>query len=451
MFASAVCAAGSLCGSARLRAAITAAPDPVREQRVALVVGNGNYVPAAQSIPSSAKNTGDVAEALENLGFQVRKELDLSADALRRSLQEFFAPLRRETGGAPPLGVFYYTGHGIQFGGENFIVPGDVRLDQSAEAVARSSISIDRELLAQPALPNDGAAALIFDACRNDPTRALTDRSGTFNQVNPPKGIIISFSTAPGRFAIAPRSPNENSMYTAVLVDELKKTDAAMSLKDFLDAVKFRVKRQMEESADPFLRAHAQDPEVAANLRLRMPLALQAPQRALDDAEERAWTSIEQTLLPRERAELLRRFIAEFGNSRYLPTARVLLERALATETAIVRSQVPVERVAGDADFKADQAKALDGDKDAAYRLAQMFRNGSNGVVKDERRMVQWLRHASELRNGIASYELYLYFRDRGIDREAVRYDNLSCALGYSTPQRLGNSRGGDDVVRHCP
>ena len=96
----------------------------------------------------------------------------------------------------------------------------------------------------------------------------------------------------------------------------------------------------------------------------------------------------------------------------------------------------------GDGAFRTDQAKALEGDKDAALRVAYMFREGSNGVPRDERRMVRWLRHASELNNASASYQLYLHYLARGLDRDAVRYENRALRQGYVPPPRLDHRRG---------
>lgn len=96
----------------------------------------------------------------------------------------------------------------------------------------------------------------------------------------------------------------------------------------------------------------------------------------------------------------------------------------------------------GDSAFRNTQAKALDGDKDAALRVAQMFKEGSNGVPRDERRMVRWLRHASELDNAFASYQLYLHYLARGLDRDAVRYENRALRQGFIPPPRLDNRRG---------
>ena len=413
-------------------------------RRHALVLGNTLYIPERQAIPSSRKNVADVSSALIDLGFEVRREVDQGTQVMRAAVRDFFASARAASGG-PPLALLYYTGHGIQFRGENYLVPSDVNLSQSADAIARSSINIDEEIIKQASLPNDGTSALIFDACRNDPTKNPKDQAGSFNQVNPPRGTVITFSTAPGRYAIAPRSPDENSIYTAIFVDELKKANAAISVKDFLDAVKFRVKRYMESHEDKFLRTHAQDPEVAANLRLRMSLAIEQLEKAVatpvDNAEERAWAQINQTVVPAERLKLLKEFIERFPKSRFAQAAQVQLERAVLSEAATQRNRVQIDQTIGDNEFRTDQAKALDGDKDAAFRLAQMFERGSNGVSVDERRMVQWLRHASELKSGIASYRLYQFYLSKGIDREAVRYETRAKEQGYVLPERLASTR----------
>ena len=96
----------------------------------------------------------------------------------------------------------------------------------------------------------------------------------------------------------------------------------------------------------------------------------------------------------------------------------------------------------GNAAFRVDQARGLHGDKDAALRVAHMFREGSNGVPRDERRMVRWLMHASDLANGAASYQLYLHYLGRGLDREALWYENRALRQGFVPPPRIDPRRG---------
>jgi len=96
----------------------------------------------------------------------------------------------------------------------------------------------------------------------------------------------------------------------------------------------------------------------------------------------------------------------------------------------------------GDKDFRVDQQSALSGDREAAVRVARMFQKGTNNVPRDEKRMVQWLRRASDLKHAAASYELYLYYLDRGLDREALRYEKRALDQGFVPPPRLDPRRG---------
>lgn len=142
------------------------------------------------------------------------------------------------------------------------------------------------------------------------------------------------------------------------------------------------------------------------------------------------------------------------------PNAPVALSRSVAINDARPAGPVILQRIPeddplplkatelhpdlgiGDRDFRADQVDGLNGDKDAALRVARMFQKGTNGVPIDERRMVQWLRRASDLANGSASYKLYQYYLGRGLDRAAVRFEKRALEQGYVPPPRLDPRRG---------
>ena len=96
----------------------------------------------------------------------------------------------------------------------------------------------------------------------------------------------------------------------------------------------------------------------------------------------------------------------------------------------------------GDSRFRSDQADAIRGDANAAYRVAQMYQRGTNGVARNSERMVEWLRWASELGSGAASYELYLHYLSLGRDRDALYYENRALQQGFTPPPRLDQRRG---------
>ena len=110
--------------------------------------------------------------------------------------------------------------------------------------------------------------------------------------------------------------------------------------------------------------------------------------------------------------------------------------RPAPAEQAAVRTEF------GDEQFRREHAMALTGDRDAMVEVARMYGRGANGVARDERAMVEWLRYASERHHAGASYQLYLHYLERGRDRDALRYEALALRQGYVLPARLDPRRG---------
>ncbi|MHC4459272.1 MAG: caspase family protein, partial [Planctomycetota bacterium] len=86
------------------------------ERRVALVIGNSDYEHAPLKNPINDAN--DMAAALKLCGFEVMKTINADRKTMRRAIRKFGNEINK---GA--VGLFYYAGHGIQVGGENYLVP----------------------------------------------------------------------------------------------------------------------------------------------------------------------------------------------------------------------------------------------------------------------------------------------------------------------------------------
>lgn len=95
----------------------------------------------------------------------------------------------------------------------------------------------------------------------------------------------------------------------------------------------------------------------------------------------------------------------------------------------------------GDRLFREAIGKAVRGDKEAAYELAQLFRNGQVGTEPNLRRMEQWLRFSAELGNGRASWELAEHYNYIGLIADAARFEKRAIEQGYQPAVRLP-SRG---------
>lgn len=129
------------------------------ERRVALVIGNADYQ-FAGTLANPKNDADDIAAELKTLGFEVTLGVDTTADQFSDLLSDFGAKMQDAD-----VAMFYYAGHGMQFNGQNYLLPVDAEL-KNQFAVRRETQPLD-EIVAQM-----GAAkiSLIFvDACRNNP------------------------------------------------------------------------------------------------------------------------------------------------------------------------------------------------------------------------------------------------------------------------------------------
>ena len=104
------------------------------QNRVALVIGNSAYRNVAP-LPNTRNDANDIAELFQRLGFSVKTLRDGTFDDMRRALLQ----LGRDARGAD-MAVVYFAGHGMEIGGENWLIPVDAELrsDRDAENEAIS-------------------------------------------------------------------------------------------------------------------------------------------------------------------------------------------------------------------------------------------------------------------------------------------------------------------------
>jgi hypothetical protein len=211
------------------------------EKRVALIIGNSAYTYAGE-LANPKNDAIDISNALKTRGFQVIDGLDLDKAAFDRKVRDFATALS-----GADVGVFFYAGHGLQVGGENYLVP----VDAQGEAAA-----LDFEMvplvLVQRAMERQSQTNVIFlDACRNNPlarnlARAMGTRSTQVGQglaaVESGVGTLISFSTQPGN--VASDGKGRNSPFARALAKQI--ATSAESLGDLLIAVRNDV---MQETA----------------------------------------------------------------------------------------------------------------------------------------------------------------------------------------------------------
>ena len=190
------------------------------ERRVALVIGNGAYADAAL-LPNPPHDAEDVASALRRSNFDVISGTNLG----QAEMQEDAIRFARAASNAD-VAVFYYSGHAMQFGGVNYLMPIDAKL--SDEADLKRFLRVDDVLSDLQQAKN--LKILILDSCRDNPlaenlrrsigqTRGASVQRGLF-KMEAPLGTIISFSTQAGQ--TADDGKGRNSPYTAAFLKHIE-------------------------------------------------------------------------------------------------------------------------------------------------------------------------------------------------------------------------------------
>ncbi len=188
------------------------------EKRVALVIGNGAYVHAG-ALANPANDATDMIAALKANGFDVVASLDAGKAKLDQALRDF---TERLTGA--DVALFFYAGHGLQVGQENYIVPIDAKLERERnlefEAVRLNFV------LRQMEIDREGKTSIvILDACRDNPlarnlARSMGTRSAAVGRglaaAATGLGTFIAYATQPGNVALD--GAGRNSPFTSALV-----------------------------------------------------------------------------------------------------------------------------------------------------------------------------------------------------------------------------------------
>lgn len=191
-------------------------------KRVALVIGNGAYLHATH-LPNPRNDAVAITGKLKELGFDVVEGYDLDYEALSPKVREFARASRDAD-----VAIFFYAGHGIAIGGENYLVPIDAQLADST--------AIDFELypistIIKQMSYSNGANLIFLDACRDNPLADMLSRSSQATRSIAPSGLAsmdvvdngygtgIAFATQPG--AVAMDGKGGNSPFTEALLKHL--------------------------------------------------------------------------------------------------------------------------------------------------------------------------------------------------------------------------------------
>jgi uncharacterized caspase-like protein len=307
--------------------------------RVALVIGNAAYR-SAPGLANPANDATEMSAALERLGFSVKLLADATFDDMRRALLEF----NRRARGAD-MAVVFYAGHGMEIGGENWLIPVDARLDSDIDADSEA-IGLKTVMLSVSSAKELGL--VILDACRNNPFAAKMQRTARvravergLTRVEPGDNVLVAYAARDG--TTATDGDGRNSPFTTALLRYLEQPglEITFMLRNVRDDVMAATNREQQPFVYGSLSRNSVylKPPLPDLTRTTAPAASAvpaAPPPPVSNEAERAWAAAKDT----RDAVVLRAFIKRFPDTFYADLARsrlANLEKAPEPPAAPVR------------------------------------------------------------------------------------------------------------------
>jgi hypothetical protein len=232
------------------------------EQRIALVIGNGDYVDITP-LKNPVNDARLIRKTLAGLGFDVIYRENVTKVEMDRAISEFGARLTKA--GKSGVAVFYYAGHGVQSGEENYLLP--LAAPIAREADLRLNAVRAEDVLAQMESAQSGVKVVILDACRNNPffARFKLSSNGLAGVSLGNTEFTVSYAASAGK--VAEDGAGNDSPYALALQRRLPTPDVGLS--DIFrlvanDVSKLTGGRQLPEFRSTLLREFYFNPKVDA-------------------------------------------------------------------------------------------------------------------------------------------------------------------------------------------
>lgn len=192
------------------------APTPVPGKRIALVIGNAKYQHGTP-LKNPVNDAELMEQTLRELNFEVITKKNAALKEMVQAMNEFNDKIEN---GNHELALCYYSGHGLEVNGENYLMP--VEANPARQSDVSFSCLNAQQILNGMEDARAKTKIMILDACRDNPLPKGWARSsgGGLAALPAPAGSLVAYATAPGKKAWD--GDGLNSPYTAALARYLK-------------------------------------------------------------------------------------------------------------------------------------------------------------------------------------------------------------------------------------
>jgi hypothetical protein len=372
------------------------------EKRVALVIGYSDYQKASKLL-NPANDAKVIAGMLQLANFdELTLHENLGIRELRQAIKDF-SDLARDADTA----VVYYSGHGIEVNGVNYLIPTDAVLDRDID-VPYEAYSLEN--LVQVLEPARRLRLVMLDACRDNPfTRSMKRTIGSralgrgLAPVEPTSvNTLIAFAAKAGSIALD--GEGANSPYATAILNNL--TTPGLDLRVAFGRVRDDVLKVTRNRQEPFVYGSLGGSEIALVPTKVQPNSapLTPPKFAVDYDKEMEivfWNAVKDSKSP----SVLQSYLERFPSGTFAGLARILIEQ-LTKEDALRASlarQAEEAKRAQEAKEAVDRARVEElaaareeaRKAQAALKAAELERESAQRAAEDARKAAETARASS--------------------------------------------------------
>jgi ankyrin repeat protein len=211
-------------------------------KKVALIMGNKDYPDTP--LMSPVNDAQDISRSLTRLGFTVTTKTNLNQKDFEEAIRQFSREIKDAD-----VALFYFSGHGCQVKGENYLVPvgyvcqseADIRFKTVNAGFVLEQMDQQKD--------RDRINIIILDACRNNRFKGFKSLSRGLTAMDAPSGTFIAYATAPGTEALDGRG--RNSVYTKHLLAAIEAK--GLAIEQAFKTVTRKVKEETDNKQVPWI------------------------------------------------------------------------------------------------------------------------------------------------------------------------------------------------------
>jgi hypothetical protein len=198
----------------------------------ALVIGNEAYL--ENPLQKCVNDAIDMSICLYSIGFQVKPAVNLRAHSMQAITHRFVQSIQPGS-----IVMFYFSGHGIQYNGINYLIPtddGSLYLDELDSSALNVQQMINNMYQRSPRL-----MLIILDVCRRDGSSTTQDGRHLYSRgtiliqdglapMQAPPATIIAYSCAADESSSTLSMNGRNSLYTFHLLRHIRTPNTDIDL-----------------------------------------------------------------------------------------------------------------------------------------------------------------------------------------------------------------------------